>query len=91
VPGRELPLELAVTGRPRVRLRYRRVNQEERWQTAEMQASGGAYRAAIPADYSRSPYPLQYFFEVREAGAAWIYPGLGATLAAFPYFVVRRG
>ena len=90
-PGREVPLELAVTGRPAaVRLRYRRVNQEERWRDAEMQAAGVRYRAAIPADYTASPYPLQYFFEVHESGTAWIYPGLGPTLTTFPYFVVRH-
>jgi hypothetical protein len=90
-PGRVLPLELAIAGQPRVRLRYRRVNQEERWRTTEMEAASGAFRAAIPADYTESPYSLEYFFEVHETGDAWIYPGLGPTLAGHPYFVVRRG
>jgi hypothetical protein len=49
------------------------------------------YRASIPAAYTDSPYPLQYYFELRTGpGTAWLYPGLGTNLAAQPYFVVRE-
>jgi hypothetical protein len=74
-----------------VRLYYRRVNQAERWQSAEMTAQAGVWRAAIAADYAASPYPLQYYFEPRAAAdKAWLYPGLGADLTGMPYYVVRR-
>jgi hypothetical protein len=75
-----------------VRMYYRDVNQAERFQSIEMEKHGGAWAASIPAGYTDSPYPLQYYFEVRESSAkAWLYPGLGRELTNQPYFVVRRG
>jgi hypothetical protein len=49
----------------------------------------GAYRGAIPADYTQSPYPLLYYFEVHEAGGSAIYPGVGKDLSNQPYYLVR--
>jgi len=72
-------------------LHYRHVNQGERWMQAEM-ASGAAYSAAIPGDYTQSPYALEYYFELRgQTGAAWLYPAFNATLSNQPYYVVERG
>jgi hypothetical protein len=87
------PLEIALSfaqadGRA-VRLHYRHVNQAETWQSGEMQWRDQAYRAAIPAAYTRSPYPLQYYFEVREKESKSIYPGFSPTRANTPYFVVE--
>ena len=49
-----------------------------------------AYAAAIPAAYTDSPYPLQYYFELKSApDRAWLYPGFPADLAGQPYYVVR--
>jgi hypothetical protein len=71
---------------------YRHVNQAERFENVEMAVQGGTYRATIPAAYTDSPYPLQYYFEIREsAGKASLYPGFAPDLANQPYFVVRRG
>ncbi|HET7768335.1 MAG TPA: hypothetical protein VFN74_06130, partial [Chloroflexota bacterium] len=87
--GLPLPLELSV-GASSVRLHYRHVNQAEPWQSSEMTAPGSAHRAEIPASYTDSPYPLQYFFEVRPANARpWLYPGLDDDLSNQPYFLVR--
>jgi len=87
-------LEIAVPDRKieSVRMVYRHVNQAERFQSIEMEKRGNAWGASIPAAYTDSPYPLQYYFEVRESrGKAWLYPGLGRGLTNQPYFVVRRG
>jgi hypothetical protein len=74
-----------------VRLHYRHVNQGERYQVAEMSASGNTYRAQIPASYTNSPFPLLYFLELHAGpDAAWIHPGLGPNLAKQPYFVIGR-
>jgi hypothetical protein len=88
-----LPVQISVLGRASsVRMYYRHVNQAERFESAEMQVQAGTYRAVIPADYTDSPYPLQYYFEVREsAEKAWLYPGFAPDLANQPYYVVRRG
>jgi hypothetical protein len=58
----------------------------------EMAAEGRRYRAEIPAGYADSPYPLQYYFELRRSPTeAWLYPGFGDDLAGQPYFVLRKG
>jgi hypothetical protein len=91
-PKHTLPLAITASGlKPTAaRLYYRRVNQAERFQTLEMQASGATWRASIPAEYTDSPYPLQYYFEFHEGTAkACLYPGFAPDLANQPYFVVR--
>jgi hypothetical protein len=73
-------------------MHYRHVNQAERFESVEMEPWSGTFRATIPAAYTDSPYPLQYYFEVREsAEKAWLYPGFAPDLGNQPYFVVRRG
>jgi hypothetical protein len=89
-----LALQIAVPDRKvaSVRMYYRHVNQAERFQSLEMEKRGDAWAATIPAAYTDSPYPLQYYFEVRESRAkAWLHPGLGPQLTNQPYFLVRRG
>ena len=96
-PGVPLTIEVvAGEGRPtRARLYYRHINQAERFRAIEMGHSevddgGGCLRGDIPGDYTGSPFPLQYFFELRDDdGRAWRWPGLGPELADQPYFVVR--
>ncbi len=73
-------------------LHYRHVNQAETWQTMEMEKAGADYRAVIPAEYTDSPFPLQYYFQIRAAaGHAWLHPGLQPGWQGQPYFVVRQG
>jgi hypothetical protein len=83
VPERMRPISL--------RLRYRRVHQAEPYREVEMEAAGSRYRASVPADYTDSAYPQQYYFVLRDAaGRAWLYPGFAADLCGQPYFVVRQ-
>lgn len=75
-----------------VQLHYRRVNQAERWQNESMQSEGHLWHATIPSEYTQSPYPLQYYFELKETPqSATLFPGLGEELCSQPYFVVRMG
>ncbi|HYM10876.1 MAG TPA: hypothetical protein VEU62_09085, partial [Bryobacterales bacterium] len=96
-PGQPLEIELSLekdSAGPHplsVHLHYRQVNQAERYRVAEMEPRDNRYRAAIPGDYTESPYPLEYFFELKDgSGAAWLYPGFEPDLSNQPYFVVRR-
>jgi hypothetical protein len=93
-PGQPLEIELTPvegTKITSVQLRYRKVNQAERFQTAEMELRGKLYHGAIPASYTEPDYPLQYYFVVKEgAESARLYPGFTKTLTNQPYFVVRR-
>jgi hypothetical protein len=73
-----------------VRLRYRHVNQGELWQAIDMTPSGKTYQATIPADYTDSPFPLQYHFEMHETSSkAWLFPGLFCGWQTQPYFVLH--
>jgi hypothetical protein len=89
----DVPIAITVEkGRKLVsaRLHYRHVNQAERYLSTEMDVHDNVCRAAIPANYTDSPYPLQYYFEFREGpGKAWLYPGFAASLANQPYVVLR--
>src|SRR5262249_9568318 len=94
VPGEPLPIVIAVlrsTGQPlTIRLYYRHVNQAERYEAAEMGGNGRHFSAVIPANYTNSKYPLQYYFELRRmAESAWLFPGFGRKFENQPYFVVR--
>jgi hypothetical protein len=95
--GEPMTVELAVKGENggagviAVRLHYRRVNQAETCAVVDMPTTGECFRATISGDYTNSPYPLQYWFELRDAsGRAWFWPGFNAELSNQPYFVVRQ-
>jgi len=89
--GEPLNIEIAVDKSPQsVRLYFRHVNQGERFQSVVMRANGKQFQASIPAAYTDSPYPLQYYFEIeRGPQNVGLYPGLGPNLIQQPYFVVR--
>jgi hypothetical protein len=91
-PGK--PLEVVVSfpkaNSRKVNLLYRHVNQGERWRTMEMKSQDREYTAEVAAEYTHSPYPLQYYFEIHEAGSALLYPGFEPELSNQPYFAVRQ-
>ncbi len=93
-PGQELAIALTTTsvrqheGPTRARLTYRHTNQGERWHSMEMPATDGVFQASIPGQYTDSPFSLQYYFELRREGEAWLYPGFNATLSDQPYYVI---
>ena len=85
----EVPHPEALTS---VLLHYRHVDQGERWQQMETEPGHGSFTATVPAEYTQSAYPFQYYFELRvRGGAAWLYPGFNRTLSNQPYYAVTRG
>ena len=93
--GQLVPLSLAsASGNPRakeIRLYYRHVNQAELWRTAVMPVQADLAEGIIPADYTDTPFALQYYFELTDAsGQSSLHPGLGPTLTDQPYFVLRN-
>jgi hypothetical protein len=89
-PGSELAL--AITTPPGVTdaiLWYRHVNHGERWLSTPMKQTGAAHTAAIPAAYTDSPYPLQYYFELHTATAATLHPAFNPTLSNQPYYAIH--
>jgi hypothetical protein len=90
-PGDPIRIELTPTGESSVKLFYRHVNQAESFVTQSMRLEAGRYVADIPSEYTHSPYPLQYYFTLRDdTWRTMLYPGLGPTLTDQPYFVLRQ-
>jgi hypothetical protein len=67
-----------------------RDDQAEAWQVADASPETGGFAASIPAVYTGTTFPLQYYFELRGAQRADLFPGLAGDLANQPYFVTRR-
>ena len=93
-PGKALEVVLQVPAREarslHIKLYYRHVDQAERYESVDMRPQGSRFSAEIPAEYTDSKYPLQYYFEPRRgAENAWLFPGLGDDLSSQPYFVIR--
>jgi hypothetical protein len=96
-PGQPLALTIQLAGTTSAsapsaaRLFYRHVNQGERWRSEDMQSENGGYSAAIPGDYTQSPYPLEYYFEFERGDeSAWLFPPFNATLSNQPYYAISR-
>jgi hypothetical protein len=89
--GKDLRLVIkAGTDVSGARVHYRRVDQAENYLSADMADQGGEFAAVIPGDYTRTEFPLEYYFEVRRSdGTAGLFPGFAPELTNQPYFVVR--
>lgn len=106
LPGRHTPPPAFVRGealdisfrpfgasRRAVTLHYRHVDQSQSWCSVEMAWRAQEYRASIPAEYTRTPYPIIYYFEIDHHNISAFYPGVAEDLSGTPYFVVeaRKG
>ncbi|MGA1984381.1 MAG: hypothetical protein ABSG84_18175 [Acidobacteriaceae bacterium] len=90
-PGSELALTITTPSSvTEAILWYRHVNHGERWLSTPMQQGGASYSAAIPAAYTDSPYPLQYYFELHTATAAILHPAFNPTLCNQPYYAIYK-
>jgi hypothetical protein len=94
-PGQSLTIELVVDESINAPvLGYRHVNQAERFNFTRMTrvTNSGArrYRATIPAAYTDSVYPLEYYFELVQRDDVQLYPGFSKDLTNQPYFVVTK-
>jgi hypothetical protein len=92
-PGVTLSVDLRIEGeKPKlVSLRYRHVDQSEGYQTTTMEFDKHVYRKEIPAAYTNSPYPLQYYFQLRDSTTrVSFYPGFNDDPVNQPYFVIRQ-
>jgi hypothetical protein len=90
-PGSDLALTIATPATvAEAILWYRHVNHGERWLSTPMQRTSASHCAAIPAAYTDSPYPLQYYFELHTATAATLHPAFNPTLSNQPYYAVYK-
>jgi hypothetical protein len=58
----------------------------------DMQADMKGFSVTIPAAYTDSPFPLQYYFSIRlGSGGVILRPGLETMFNGQPYYVIRQG
>ena len=89
-PGSDLPLTISTPATvTNAILWYRHVNHGERWLSVPMKQSGPTHSAVIPDNYTDSPYPLQYYFELHTAASATLHPPFNPTLSNQPYYAVH--
>jgi hypothetical protein len=56
-----------------------------------MERTKRGYEISIPAEYTASPFPLQYYFELHpEKPPPFLYPGFNKKLSNQPYYVIKR-
>ncbi len=81
-----------------VRMFYRQLHQGQTWRDMYMQSqvepNPEIFNATIPADYTDSPFPLQYYFEIRQGFRLALCPCFkenftGTPFTGTPYFVVQ--
>jgi len=93
VPGDSVRLDVAI-GQPSpstVTLHYRHVNQAENYVVDSATPRDGRCTFTIPAQYTSSPFDLQYFFTWNgQNGDAGMSPGLDLQNPRQPYYVVSR-
>ena len=90
-PGSELHLALVAPSTVTESiLWYRHVNHGERWLSSPMEKAGNTHSASIPANYTDSPYPMQYYFEIHTEDAAILHPPFNATLSNQPYYAIMQ-
>jgi hypothetical protein len=85
----EITLSMEHSDTRKVRLAYRHADQSKPWQSMETRWQSGRYHGVIPAEYTDSPFPLLYYFEIDEAAGSAVYPGFDKDLSNQPYFLVR--
>ncbi len=86
-PGNEITLTCRRSPTISARLFYRHVDQAERWESADFSGN----EVSIPATYTKSPFAIQYFLELRQSPSrVTLYPGLGVDLTNQPYFVISQ-
>ena len=71
-------------------LHYRHVNQSVKWKKIRLAKETKNLSATIPSTYTKTSFPLQYYFEFREKNKSLFSPGLNINLSNQPYYVIRQ-
>jgi hypothetical protein len=93
IPGDDVSLEISLNKKVHALvLHFRQMDHSKRYNSVEMKTVDGTrYVGVIPGSYTNSPYPIAYYFEVKEtAKISALYPGLGVQLTTQPYFIIRQ-
>lgn len=94
VPGRPLTLKLLASHGNQIRavqLRYRHVNQAERWKQYQAVRGDNGFSSEVPQEYTKNEHALEYYFVITEAnGIEHLHPGFNGTFSNQPYYTVSK-
>jgi hypothetical protein len=65
------------------------VHQGQRY-VVDMVKEGAVFTGLIPADYTNSPFPLAYYFEISTRDGAFRHPGFQSDFLGTPCFIVQQ-
>ncbi|HEY4329427.1 MAG TPA: twin-arginine translocation signal domain-containing protein [Phycisphaerae bacterium] len=88
-PGNAVNISLTGTGNFGGRLLYRHIHQGQRYESVPLSKDDAGLTANIPAEYTKSAFHLQYYFELQNDQGIVMYPGFKENFTGQPYFVVK--
>ena len=71
-------------------LHYRHVNQSIKWEKIKLTKNNEYLSAIIPSIYTKTLFPLQYYFEFEDKKKSLFSPGFNNNLSNQPYHVIRQ-
>ena len=71
-------------------LHYRHVNQSIKWKKIKLNKEDKKFTASIPASYTKTPFPIQYYFELINNKISSFAPGFSKNLSNQPYYILRK-
>ncbi len=71
-------------------LHYRQVNQSIKWKKIKLNKETKKFTANIPAAYTKTPFPIQYYFEFTDNKISSFAPGFKKNLSNQPYYLLRQ-
>jgi len=71
-------------------LHFRHVNQSIKWEKIKLIRNSINLSAIIPAAYTKTLFPLQYYFEIRNKEKSLFSPGFNMNLSNQPYYIIRQ-
>jgi hypothetical protein len=84
-PGEAIRLWISGSGGT---LYYRHLHQGERYVAVPLTKDDAGLVATIPAEYTHSVFPVEYYFVLNSGGTATLHPGFKENFTGTPYFVV---
>ena len=71
-------------------LHYRHVNQSIKWKKIKLNKEVKNFTANIPAAYTKTSFPIQYYFEFIDNKISSLSPGFAKDLSNQPYYLLRQ-
>ena len=71
-------------------LHYRQVNQSVKWKKIKLNKKSKNFTATIPNAYTKTPFPIQYYFEFIDNKISSFSPGFTKNLSNQPYYLLRQ-